>query len=165
MTWVQFDGGADVFYIILFFFAGANLHIGDAITYAPMALAFVLVRTLAKTATVYGCGLAFGRAHRQALSTGLMLVPRAGLAIGLVRTTAELMPELGAQMSALALAAVAVFETIGPPIAAFALRLSGEAGRALLTPMSVRAASADTADKVPAVADPAPSPPSPAKLA
>jgi hypothetical protein len=32
-------------------------------------------------------------------------------------------------MSALVLASVAVFETIGPPIAAMALRLSGDAGR------------------------------------
>jgi len=131
LTRVQFGGGADVFFIILFVFAGADLHIGDAITYAPVALVFVLARTLAKTATVYGCSLAFGRPHKQALSTGLLLVPMAGLAIGLVQTTAGLMPELGAQMSALVLAAVAVFETIGPPIAAFALRLSGDAGKTL----------------------------------
>lgn len=91
---------------------------------------YVLARTLTGTATVYGCGLAFGRPHKQALSTGLLLVPKAGLAIGLVQTTSALMPVLGAQVSALVLAAVAVFETIGPPIAAKALRLSGDAGRA-----------------------------------
>jgi len=33
-------------------------------------------------------------------------------------------------VSAIVLAAVALFETIGPPIAAYALRLSGDAGRA-----------------------------------
>ena len=49
---------------------------------------FEMARTLAKTATVYGCSLAFGRPHKQALSTGLLLVPMAGLAIGLVQTTA-----------------------------------------------------------------------------
>ena len=68
--------------------------------------------------------------RKQALSTGLLLVPMAGLAIGLVQTTSGLTPVTGAQVSALVLTAVAVFETIGPPIAAMALRLSGDAGRA-----------------------------------
>ena len=40
------------------------------------------------------------------------------------------MPELGPQVAAIVMAAVAIFETIGPPITAYALRLSGEAGRA-----------------------------------
>jgi len=114
----------------LFVYAGANLHLADMWAYAPVAGAYVLARTLAKTLTVYGCGLAFGYEHKQAVSTGLLLVPMAGLAIGLVQTTTTLMPELGAQMSVLVLAAVAVFETVGPPIAAYALRLSGDAGKA-----------------------------------
>lgn len=129
LTRVQFGGGADIFFIILFVFAGANLHVHELITYAPVALAFVLARSLAKTASVYGCGLAFGHPHRQAVSAGLLLLPLAGLAIGLVQTTSGLLPELGAQVSAIVLASVALFETIGPPIAAFALRLSGDAGR------------------------------------
>jgi Kef-type K+ transport system membrane component KefB len=129
LTRVEFGGGADVFFIILFVFAGANLHLHDLMTYAGIAAAYVLVRTLAKTTSVYGCGVVFGQPHRRALSTGLLLVPMAGLAIGLVQTISTLMPELGSRMSALVLASVAVFETIGPPIAAMALRLSGDAGR------------------------------------
>lgn len=152
LTRVHFGGGADVFFIILFVFAGANLHLGDVLTYAPAALAFVLVRSLAKTASVYGCGRAFGHSHRQSLSTGLLLVPMAGLAIGLVQTIAGMMPVLGAQVSALVLAAVAVFETIGPPIAALALRYSGDAGRALAEPVPGSAvdAAAPTAGQAPA---------------
>lgn len=130
LTRVEFGGGGDVFFIILFVFAGANLHLHDMVTYAPVAAACVLARTLAKTTSVYGCGLVFGYTHRQSVAVGLLLVPMAGLAIGLAQTTSSLMPELGAQVSALVLAAVAVFETIGPPIAALALRMSGDAGRA-----------------------------------
>ncbi len=78
----------------LFVYAGANLHLADMWAYAPVAGAYVLARTLAKTLTVYGCGLAFGYEHKQAVSTGLLLVPMAGLAIGLVQTTTTLMPEL-----------------------------------------------------------------------
>jgi hypothetical protein len=34
---------------------------------------------------------------------------------------------MGTQVAAVVLAAVAVFETIGPPLTAFALRMSGDA--------------------------------------
>jgi hypothetical protein len=74
-----------------------------------------------------GVGLGFGTPHRSATAAGLMLVPMAGLAIGLVQTTSLLMPELGGRVAAIVLAAVAIFETIGPPLVAFALRLCGEA--------------------------------------
>ncbi len=144
LTLVQFGGGADVFFIILFVFAGANLHLHDRVTYAPVAAVYVLARSFTTTATVFGCSLAFGRPYKQALSTGLLLVPMAGLAIGLVQTTSGLMPELGAQVSALVLAAVAVFETIGPPIAAMALRWSGDAGRTLPGAETVAASATTT---------------------
>ncbi|MFZ1625155.1 MAG: cation:proton antiporter [Gammaproteobacteria bacterium] len=144
LTRVEFGGGGDVFFIILFVFAGANLHLHDVVTYAPVAAACVLARTLAKTTSVYGCGLIFGYSHRQSVAVSLLLVPMAGLAIGLTQTTSSLMPELGAQVSALVLSAVAVFETIGPPIAALALRMSGDAGRA--------APSAELSPAPPAVA-------------
>lgn len=130
LTRVEFGGGADVFFIILFVFAGANLHVHEVVQYAPVAIAFVVARSAAKAASVYGCGLAFQHPHRQSISAGLLLLPMAGLAIGLVQTTGWLVPALADQVSAIVLAAVAVFETIGPPIAAFALRLSGDAGRA-----------------------------------
>ena len=128
LTRVTFGGGADLFFIILFVFAGANLHLTELITYAPIALAYVGARTLAKCLSIYLSGTVFGYSKRQSLSAGLLLVPMAGLAIGLVHTTSSLMPDLGAQVSAIVLAAVAVFETIGPPVAAFALRFAGEAG-------------------------------------
>jgi Kef-type K+ transport system membrane component KefB len=126
---VEFGGGGDVFFVILFVFAGANLHIADVIRYAPIALALVAVRTLVKMGAVYGIGRSFGTERRSALAGGMLLVPMAGLAIGLVQTTTQLMPELGARISAIVLAAVAVFETIGPPLVAFALRFCGDAGR------------------------------------
>jgi Kef-type K+ transport system membrane component KefB len=139
LTRVEFGGGADVFFIILFVSAGANLHVSEVLQYAPVALAFVLARSLAKVSVVYGCGIVFGHSSRRAVSAGLLLVPMAGLAIGLVQTTISLMPELGARVAAIVLAAVALFETVGPPIAAFAMRLSGEAGRAGNGPASVAA--------------------------
>lgn len=130
ITRVELGGGGDVFFVILFVFAGANLHLHEALQYAPIALAFVGARIVAKLGAVYGFGLAFGIPQRQSLASGMLLIPMAGLAIGLVQTTSSLAPELGARISAIVLAAVALFETIGPPIAALALKMAGEAGRA-----------------------------------
>ncbi len=127
LTRVDFGGGGDVFFVILFVFAGANLHLAEVLKYAPIAIAFVMVRMLVKVGAVYGVGVSFGTPHRSATAAGLMLVPMAGLAIGLVQTTSLLMPELGGRVAAIVLAAVAIFETIGPPLVTFALRLCGEA--------------------------------------
>lgn len=146
LTRVEFGGGGEVFFIILFVFAGASLHLQDMVTYAPVAAACVLARTLAKTTSVYGCGLVFGYSHRQSISVGLLLVPMAGLAIGLSQAATSLMPELGTQVAALVLSAVAVFETVGPPVAAFALRMSGDAGRGRPEPPLSPAPPAAAAD-------------------
>jgi Kef-type K+ transport system membrane component KefB len=127
LTRVDFGGGGDVFFVILFVFAGANLHLAEMIKYAPIALAFVAVRMLVKVGSVYGVGIGFGTPHRASAAAGLMLVPMAGLAIGLVQTTSLLMPELGGRVAAIVLAAVAIFETIGPPLVTYALHLCGEA--------------------------------------
>ncbi|MEO5697210.1 MAG: cation:proton antiporter [Burkholderiaceae bacterium] len=127
LTKVEFGGGGDVFFIILFAYAGATLHVQDLIQYAGIAAAYVAVRVLAKSASIYICGRRFGYTKRQSVAVGLSLMPMAGLAIGLVHTTSGLLPEFGAKVSAIVLAAVAVFETIGPPIVAAALRMTGEA--------------------------------------
>ncbi len=148
LTRVHFGGGGDVFFIILFVFAGANLHVQDLAQYWPMALAYVAARTVAKVVSVYGCGRLFGYTHKQSVGAGLLLVPMAGLAIGLVQTTTGLLPQLGAQVAAVVLASVVVFETIGPPMASFALRYAGEAGRAVRRrPASAAAATAPVAAK------------------
>jgi len=85
---------------------------------------------VAKLGTVYLSGFAFQVPQRQSLASGMLLIPMAGLAIGLVQTITQLMRELGSRVAAIVLAAVAVFETIGPPIAALALGMVGKAGKA-----------------------------------
>ncbi len=143
LTRVEFGGGGDVFFVILFVFAGANLHLKELLLYGPIALAFVAARALTKVGAVYGCGVLFGQTRQRSIAEGLMLVPMAGLAIGLVQTTNQLLPEMGARVAAIVLAAVAVFETIGPPLTAWAIRFSGEAGGAARTAANAHAAADD----------------------
>ncbi len=123
---VPLGGGADLFFIVLFVFAGANLHLKDLWLFWPAALAFVAARVLAKLVSIYACGRVFGYSRRTVVAGGLMLLPMAGLAIGLVQQTVVLVPEVGHEIAAVVLAAVAVFETLGPPVVAFALRYAGE---------------------------------------
>ena len=52
---------------------------------------------------------------QQGVSSGLLLIPMAGLAIGLTLASGNLFPQYAAAISAVVLGAVTVFETIGPP--------------------------------------------------
>jgi len=121
----EFGAGADLFFIVLFVVAGASLHLHEVFRLAPLALAYVGVRVGVKVIAVLVCGKASGYGWRESAATGLTLIPMAGLAIGLVQTTQELLPAIAGELGAIVLAAVAVFETIGPPLVAYALRLGG----------------------------------------
>jgi Kef-type K+ transport system membrane component KefB len=127
---MAFGPAFELFFIALFVYAGANLHVAEMAKYAPAALVFVVGRSLAKWLGVAATATVLGLPRRQAATTGLLLIPMAGLAIGLVNTTMSLFPHEGAVVSSVVLAAVAIFETIGPPICARALRLSGDSIRA-----------------------------------
>lgn len=123
---IEFGPAFELFFIVLFVYAGANMHVAEMVEYWPAALIFVVGRGLAKWAGVTAAATAFGTPVRQAATSGLLLLPMAGLAIGLVNTTVALFPREGLIVSSVVLAAVAILETIGPPIAARALRWSGD---------------------------------------
>lgn len=123
---IEFGQAFELFFIILFVYAGAGLHVHELIEFGPVILALVAARILAKVAGVTAISSAYGRPLRDGLSGGMLLIPMAGLAIGLVQTSAYLFPQHAATVAAIVLGAVTLFETIGPPVAAFAFRLSGE---------------------------------------
>jgi Kef-type K+ transport system membrane component KefB len=123
---LEFGAAFELFFIALFVYAGANLHLSEMWQYAGAATAFVLARSAAKLLAVTGVGFTLGVPLRQGATTGMLLLPMAGLAIGLTATTIHLFPEQGAVVSAVVLASVAFLETVGPPIAALAFRRSGD---------------------------------------
>lgn len=124
---MEFGPSFELFFIVLFVYAGANLHVSEMLEYWPAVMAFVLARSAAKWLGVGASSLALGLPARQSATTGLLLLPMAGLAIGLANTTVTLFPADGAIVSSIVLASVAILETIGPPIASRALRWSGDA--------------------------------------
>ncbi|MCS7081254.1 MAG: cation:proton antiporter [Chloracidobacterium sp.] len=144
LSQIQFGESFELFFIVLFVSAGANLHLHELVVLAPVVLLLVAARSLAKVGGVVAVAAAVQTPLPQAVARGLLLIPMAGLAIGLTRATTELLPDRAADVAAVVLGAVAVFETIGPPIAAYAFRLAGEAGRATVKNGDAEPASAAT---------------------
>ncbi len=123
---MEFGPAFELFFVALFVYAGANLHLKEMAQFAPAAAAFVVARSAAKWIGVAGTGFLMKWRKKVSLNAGLVLLPMAGMAIGLAQTTNEQFPAIGAQVASIVLAAVAVFETIGPPVVARALAWAGE---------------------------------------
>lgn len=129
ITTTDFGYAEDIFYIILFVTAGASLHLQELWVAGWIAILFPLLRCFVKYGVLLGSKKVFEYNFKQASATGMLLMPMAGMAIGLLQTVNQFVPDIGAQVSILVFSAVVVLETIGPPIAKFAFRLSGEADR------------------------------------
>jgi Kef-type K+ transport system membrane component KefB len=123
---VDFGFGGELFFLLLFVVAGANLHVDYLGKAGLLALLFVVARQAGKSAATFAMMRYAGMAPRPAAMLGLTLTPMAGLAIGLSQMTADLYPQFGRELQVLVLAAVAILETIGPITAEFALRHAGE---------------------------------------
>lgn len=126
LTELEFGSAFELYFIVLFVYAGASLHPHELLAYWPIVLAVVGVRSLAKLLGVTAAAKLSGFPIRQGLSGGMLLIPMAGLAIGLVQTSSNLFPDQAAPVAAIVLGAVALFEMLGPPIAKAAFRLCGE---------------------------------------
>jgi len=123
---VDFGFGGELFFLLLFVVAGANLHLDYLIKAGFVALIFVVVRQIAKSVATFGMMRYSGMEARPALMLGFALTPMAGLAIGLSQMMTEMYPQFGREFQTLVLASVAILETIGPIATEFALRQSGE---------------------------------------
>ena len=123
---IEFGSAFELFFVVLFVFAGAGLHLQELAQYAPVVLGLVLARVLAKVVGVVATSEFLKQPRRGSISSGLLLIPMAGLAIGLAQTSSTLFPQHAATVTAIVLGAVTVFESIGPPIAAFAFKYAGE---------------------------------------
>jgi len=123
---VEFGYGGELFFLILFVIAGANLHLDYLASVGWLAVLFVVARQAAKSLATFGIMRLAGMESRQAVWLGMTLMPMAALAIGLSQLTTDLYPQTGRQLTTLVLAAVAILETIGPIVTELALKRAGE---------------------------------------
>lgn len=123
---LEFGPAFELFFVALFVYAGASLHLKEMMAFAPAAAVYVIARCVAKWVGVAGTGYLVGWHRRTYNNAGLMLLPMAGMAIGLANTMTAQFPIRAAEVASIVFAAVAVFETIGPPVVARALRWADE---------------------------------------
>ena len=117
-----------LFYVILFVIAGAQLDLGLIATAGAAGLAFVLVRFAGKALGVVALAPFVGLRLRHAGLVALALMPMSGLAVVMVHETAALYPEVRASVAPVVLAAVVILELLGPIATQFAISQAGEAG-------------------------------------
>lgn len=114
------------FYAIFFVIAGANLHLGLLKSLGLVGVGYVVARALGKLlgAKLGGSMTKFPEPARQGLTYATL--PHAGLAIGLVLSLGNQLPNLTSTVSTIVLAAILVYELVGPVCTKFALARSGE---------------------------------------
>ncbi|MDD3370222.1 MAG: cation:proton antiporter [Alphaproteobacteria bacterium] len=120
--------GADLFFIILFVMAGTHLNVEVFSIAGALPFVLALVRSAAKFLGIFSVKRLLLYTNKMCFISGLLIVPMAGMAIGLVTTLQNLVPELGVKVSSVIFTMVILFETIGPFATVAALRMSGEAG-------------------------------------
>jgi len=127
MLAVDFGRIGELFYLVLFALVGASLDPRGLLGVAAAALAFVAVRAGAKAIAV----LVFARPTRQpirkAALLALTLQPMSGAALVLAQDALLGHAAVATLVLPAILAAVVVFELVGPPIVQLGLRLAGEA--------------------------------------
>lgn len=127
---VTMGEGGDLFFIILFVFAGAKLDIGLVATTGLLPVMLILFRFIGKSAGVYGAAFLMKNDLRQAAGPiSLLLMPMAVMAIGLVMTASRLLPDMAHGLTSIILSMVAILETIGPIAAKEAFLIAGEANK------------------------------------
>jgi Kef-type K+ transport system membrane component KefB len=125
---VDSGNAGQLFYVILFVIAGAQLDLGLIATAGAAGLAFVLVRFAGKALGVLAVAPLVGLRLRHAGLVALALMPMSGLAVVMVYETAALYPEVRGSVAPVVLAAVVILELLGPIATQFAIRQAGEAG-------------------------------------
>src|SRR5882762_1342860 len=116
-----------MFFLILFVLAGANLDLAAAAKGIAVGAAFVTVRFIGKAAGIMAFIPGSGLKARQGLLLAVALTPMSGLAVIMLQDTQSLFPEFGRALASLVLPAVVLLEIAGPILTQLALKLAGEA--------------------------------------
>ena len=120
----------EVVYVIFFAIAGAHLDLPLLGTLWPAALLFFAVRAATTVAGARLSGRLAGDPPELRRWGWAGLVSQAGLALGIAAKMQSQFPSFGAQFGALAVAAVALNELVGPVLFKLALDRTGESGKA-----------------------------------
>ncbi len=119
----------EVVYVIFFALAGAHLDLPLLGSLWPAAVLFFAVRAATAFVGAHVSGRLAGDPPELRRWGWAGLVSQAGLALGIAAKMQNQFPAFGAQFGALAVAAVALNEMVGPVLFKLALDRSGETGK------------------------------------
>ncbi|MDW7684595.1 MAG: cation:proton antiporter [Bacillota bacterium] len=121
-------------FILFFTLAGLSLHLDILIDNWPMALFYVVLRSIGKVGGV-SLGAHLGGASKEVVKyLGFAMLSKAGVTIGLLLLVQSRFPTIAVVITAVELAAVTIFEIIGPGVTRHALFAAGEAGQGTIQP-------------------------------
>lgn len=113
-------------FMLFFFLSGAGLDLSILPTVGIIGVIYIVFRVIGKV-----LGAFFGAKISHAAPVvqkhlGFMLVPQAGVAIGLATTAMTVVPEYGPQIKTIILCGTIIYELTGPVITKIALKRAGE---------------------------------------
>lgn len=109
--------------------AGADLHVGNLTSLGAVGLLYVVARAGGKFIGARAGARKAGLSENVQRHLGFGIMSQAGLAIGLTLVVSRRFPDLAPAVSTVVLAAVVVFEMVGPISVRMALDRSGESQR------------------------------------
>ena len=127
LAYVELRQTEQPLYIAFFVLSGAKLDVKALGALGILGIVYIITRAGGKYIGQY---LAASRLKIEGpikTHLGLALIPQAGVAIGLMREAGERYQHIGAMISAIILAAVIVYETVGPLVTKWAIFAAKEA--------------------------------------
>ncbi len=113
-TFQALSGLEGIVYVFFFVFAGTELVPGALLSAGVLAVVYITLRAGAKIGAGVLGGLLRRDPPREAWLLGVALLPQAGVVVGLALDASARFPYVGAEMLSVVLAALIVFELVGP---------------------------------------------------
>lgn len=113
-------------FLMFFVISGAQLNLSILPTVGLAGITYIGFRVIGKLLGAYSGAHIMKASPEVQKYLGLMILPQAGVAIGLSTLAERLVPAHGAEIRTIVLAATLVFELFGPVLAKTALQKAGE---------------------------------------
>lgn len=126
LAYVELRQTEQPLYIAFFVLSGAKLDIAAMKTLGLLGVVYLVARSGGKYLGNYLAAGRMGLKGPIQTHMGLALLPQAGVAIGLMRVISDRYPPLGETISAVLLASIIVYETLGPLVTRWAISEAGE---------------------------------------
>lgn len=113
-------------FMLFFVISGADLDLSLLPKIGAVGIVYLVFRVLGK---YFGARIGACIAHSEEnvrKYLGFMLIPQAGVAIGMAQLIITKLPQFGSQIQAVVLCATLIYEIIGPILTKIALRKAGE---------------------------------------